>query len=221
MRYEKDKKRFYKQKNRSPQYQPVVNHEHKNKMSTRMKMAVAFLSIIILGGVAYWRFSAQKPQLPQTPQQVHPQTVAGKFYSAFTLSSDGTKTYFPITVIQNNELTFADLALESPTDEITYQGRTIPLNLYKSGKYLPLLIISTPSQKVIAGIRVCEPCGSFSFHIVEGKYLECDACNTKWDIETLTGVGGGCLNYPPPKLPTLVESDISVDISALGVNVTS
>lgn len=221
MGHKKHKKRFYTQRNPSPQYQPVMHHEHRNKMATRMKMVVAFLSIIILGGIAYWGFSAQGSQSPQTGQQVYPQTVAGKFYSASALSADRTKAHLPTTVIQSNKLTFVDLTLESPTDEITYQGRTIPLSLYNGGKYLPLLVISTPSQKVITGLRVCEPCGSFSFHIVDGRYLDCDACHTKWAIETLTGVSGSCPNYPPPKLPTSVASDITVDLSVLGVEVTS
>jgi hypothetical protein len=219
--HKKHKKRFYTQSKPSPQYQPDVHHEHRNKMSTRMKTVVAFLSIVIFGGIAYWGFSAQGSQSPQPGLQVYPQTVAGKFYSGSTLSSDRTKANLPTTIVQSNKLTFVDLALESQTDEITYQGRTIPLSLYKGGKYLPLLIISTPSQKVITALRVCEPCGSFSFHIVEGRYLDCDTCHTRWDIEALTGISGSCPSYPPPKLPTSVASDITVDLSALGVQVAS
>ena len=49
-----------------------------------------------------------------------------------------------------------------------------------------------PKGKTIGGIRTCEPCNGFSFHIVQGKYLSCDACGTLWDIETLQGVSGGC-----------------------------
>lgn len=233
MGHKKHKKKLYTQKNPSPQYQPVVHHKHGNKMSNGMKTVLAVLSIIILSGLVYWGFSAQgtqSPQIPQSPQgsqspqtgqQVYPQTVTGKFYSASSLSSDRTKAYLPATVIQSNKLTFVDLALKSPTNEITYQGRTIPLSQYNGGKYLPLLVVSTPSQKVIAAVRVCEPCGSFSFHIMEGKYLDCDICHTRWDIETLTGVSGGCPKYPPPKVPTSVASDITVDLSTLGVQFTS
>lgn len=232
MGHKKHKKRFYTQ-NPSPQYQSVVTHGRKNKMSTGMKTGLTLLSIIIIGGLVYWGFSAQGPQSPQTPQspqgsqspqtgqQAYPQTVTGKFYSASALSSDGTKAYLPATIVQSNKLTFVDLTLESSTDEITYQGRTIPLSLYNDGKYLPMLVISTPSGKVIAGLRVCEPCGSFSFHIVQGTNLKCDSCGTEWNLETFVGVNGGCRSYPPPILPSSVASNVAIDLSSLGIRMVS
>jgi len=215
--HKKHKKRFYTQKNPSSQYQPVVIHRHKKMMPGGMKTLLAILSIALIGGVAYWGFSSQGPTSPQTAQQVYPQTAAGKFYSGAILSSDQTKAYVPTAVIQINKLTFVDLTLESPTNEITYQGLTIPLSLYNSGKYLPMLVISTPSGKVIAGVRVCEPCGSFSFHIAQGTNLKCDVCGAEWDLETFAGVSGGCQSYPPPKLPSSVASNVAIDLSPLGI----
>jgi len=149
------------------------------------------------------------------------QTVAGIFYSSPTIISNGTKVSLPLSFVEKNKLVFLDLKLEKQIREFTYQGRTIPLYLYRGGEYLPLVIISTPSQKVISGIRVCEPCGSFSFHIVQGKYLDCDACHTKWDIETLKGLSGSCTNYPPPRLTSSVGDSIEIYLSPLGIKVTS
>jgi hypothetical protein len=94
----------------------------------------------------------------------------------------------PEEVTENNKLVFVDLKLDSTTDEFMYLGRQIILNTYREGDYLPLIIINTPQGKTIGGIRVCEPCSSFSFHIIDRKYLECDACGTKWDIEGQTGL---------------------------------
>lgn len=145
---------------------------------------------------------------------------AGSFYSSPTISPDGTKVYVPLSFVEEQRLVFLDLRIENKLNEIAYKGRTIPLSLYKDGEYLPLIIILTPSRKIVAGIRVCEPCGSFSFHIIQEKYLECDACHTRWDVESLKGISGACTNYPPPELPSsLIEERIEINLSSLGIRV--
>jgi uncharacterized membrane protein len=45
-------------------------------------------------------------------------------------------------------------------------------------------------------VSVCEPCNSTNFHI-EGNQMVCNSCFTRWDLETLKGISGGCLTYPP------------------------
>ena len=54
---------------------------------------------------------------------------------------------------------------------------------------------------------MCEPCRSTRFHI-EGKTLVCNACATKWNLETLKGISGGCLNYPPDVIPSTVDKGL-------------
>ncbi|MBS7611589.1 DUF2318 domain-containing protein [Candidatus Bathyarchaeota archaeon] len=145
---------------------------------------------------------------------------AGSFYLSPTISPDGTKVYVPLSFVKEQRLVFLDLKIENRLNEITYKGRTIPLSLYKDGEYLPLVIILTQSRKIISGIRVCEPCGSFSFHIIQEKYLDCDACHTRWDVESLKGISGACTNYPPPELPSsLMEDLIEIDLSSLEIRV--
>jgi hypothetical protein len=46
---------------------------------------------------------------------------------------------------------------------------------------------------------MCEPCQSESFHI-SGDELVYDSCNTKWTLNELQGVSGGCALYPPEEL---------------------
>ena len=65
------------------------------------------------------------------------------------------------------------------------------------------------------GIRTCEPCRGFKFHIGKGQTLGCDACGTTWNIESFKGKSGGCLNYPPPILPTKTDDNIETDLSTL------
>jgi hypothetical protein len=125
----------------------------------------------------------------------------------------------PADFLEENKLVFFDLKLEEPTVELTYLGRVIPLEWYKEGQYLPGLLVSTPKGNVVAGIRVCEPCGSFSFHIVEKKYLQCDACGTRWAIEDFSKGEGGCEDFPPPMLEVEVGQNIEVIIARTGLQI--
>src|SRR4030067_1797155 len=193
-----------------------IDHTHKRKGSfAGTKMLVGLFALLIIGGIGYWQLTSNMSGASSPTSgssEPYPQNVAATIYSDAVISANGYNTSLPVSVVKSNKLTFMDLKLQIPLDELSYQGRTIPLSLYKGGKYLPLLVISTPSGKTVAGLRVCEPCGSFSFHIVNAKYLDCDACQTKWTIETLTGVSGGCPSYPPPKLPISVASDIIIEL---------
>ena len=221
MGHKKKKGKHGTQRSSEVQPLPVFEYKKRGVLSTGTKILLAVFVIIIIGGVAYWQLSSQSGQsVQQPPVPPYPQTVAGIFYSSPTITSGGTKASLPYSFVDTKKLVFLDLKLENQTDELTYQGRSIPLNLYRNGEYLPLLIISTPLQKVISGIRVCEPCGSFSFHIVQGKYLDCDACHTTWNIETLIGISGGCTDYPPLKLTSSVGNSIEIDLSPLGIKVT-
>lgn len=73
------------------------------------------------------------------------------------------------------------------------------------GKDVPLMAMITPSGKVFTGSSMCEPCKSDRFHTEPDKTLTCNACGTKWDLETLKGISGGCPNYPPQELKNQVR----------------
>ncbi|RPJ04025.1 MAG: DUF2318 domain-containing protein [Deltaproteobacteria bacterium] len=75
-----------------------------------------------------------------------------------------------------------------------------------NGARIPLLSYVTPTGKVVTAVSVCEPCRSTRFHI-RGKSIVCNACSAEWDLETLKGIRGGCLNYPPDAIPNKVEKD--------------
>jgi hypothetical protein len=197
-------------------------HARKRGLSNGTKIVLGLFAVFAIGGIGYWQLSSQTMPISSptsTQSQSYPQSVAGVMYSNPAISSSGISVSVSASAVKANRLTFVDLKLENPLNEFTYQGRTIPLSLYKRGQYLPLLVISTPSGNVVSGLRVCEPCGSFSFHILSARYLDCDSCHTKWDIETLVGVSGGCPSYPPPKLPTLATNNVTIDLSPLGIQV--
>lgn len=75
------------------------------------------------------------------------------------------------------------------------------------GDGLPLLAYMAPSGKLVVATSLCEPCRSWDFHI-DGGDLVCNACFTRWDLNTLAGVRGGCLDYPPEELAVTVEGDL-------------
>jgi uncharacterized membrane protein len=97
---------------------------------------------------------------------------------------------------------------------------SIPLNVLKEKKMVrfeyqrngfPLLAYIAPSGRVVTAVSMCEPCRSTRFHIEEKKIV-CNACATEWNLETLKGIQGGCLNYPPDVIPSTIEKDrIQID----------
>jgi uncharacterized membrane protein len=76
---------------------------------------------------------------------------------------------------------------------------------YRQGSIsTPMLAYVTPSGGLRMAARVCEPCNGYSFR-VEGNQLVCNACETRWDLETSRGISGGCMTYPPDVLESFLE----------------
>jgi hypothetical protein len=151
----------------------------------------------------------------------YPDFVEGVFYPTPVISIEDSTISISTDFLKENKMVFFDLKLEKPTAELTYQGRVIPLEWYKEGQYLPGLVISTPKGNTVAGIRVCEPCGSFSFHIVEKKYLQCDPCGTRWEIEDFSKGEGGCEDFPPPMLAVNVGKNVEVNVAETGLRIVT
>lgn len=72
--------------------------------------------------------------------------------------------------------------------------------------YLPLLAYVSPKGNIMLATSLCEPCNGISFHI-EGEQLVCDACGTRWTLEDLKGISGGCPDYPPDQIKYTLEGD--------------
>ncbi len=80
-----------------------------------------------------------------------------------------------------------------------------------NGIKIPLLAYITQTGRVVTAVSMCEPCRSTRFHI-QNKTLVCNACYTEWNLETLEGIKGGCLAYPPDVIPSTIEKDrIQID----------
>lgn len=108
---------------------------------------------------------------------------------------------FGMTDIEAN---VEDGRISIPLDAVL-KNKIVRFNYENKGQNLPLLAYITPSGKAVTAVSVCEPCRSTRFHI-KGKSMVCNACATEWKLETLQGIKGGCLNYPPDYIPSLVEN---------------
>jgi len=90
-----------------------------------------------------------------------------------------------------------DVVMEKKMVRFEYEG---------NGIRIPLLSYITQSGRVVTAVSMCEPCRSTRFHIKD-KTIVCNACYTEWNLETLQGIKGGCLNYPPDIIPSKVEKN--------------
>ena len=93
--------------------------------------------------------------------------------------------------------------VEVPVD-LVKEKKLVYFEYKRADGPIPLLAYITPSGKLVTAVSVCEPCNSTNFHI-EGNQMVCNACFTRWDLETLKGISGGCLNYPPDVLPHSIQ----------------
>lgn len=149
---------------------------------------VAFLAI---GGAAFWIIEGKTTSNPRIASQ---QKVMERVdYSGQTISMTEIEAR-----VESGKITIpVDVLKEKKIIRFEYEGH---------GKKVPLLAYVTSAGRVVTAVSICEPCRSTRFHI-EGKAIVCNACATEWDLETLKGIKGGCVNYPPEVIPSTVEKD--------------
>jgi len=95
--------------------------------------------------------------------------------------------------------------------DVVKEKKMVRFEYEGNGVKVPLLVYITESGKVITAVSMCEPCRSTRFHISDKKIV-CNACATEWNLETLKGIQGGCLNYPPDVIPSTIEKgSIQID----------
>jgi uncharacterized membrane protein len=151
---------------------------------------------VILAAVGYWLVMGDTAADPRVSSQ--PKVSEKVDYSGQTIRMtdiqpkvEKGKISIPLNVVKEKKIVY-----------FQYEG---------NGAIIPLLSYITQSGRVVTAVSMCEPCRSTRFHI-DNKKIVCNACNTEWNLETLKGIQGGCLNYPPDVIPSTIEGDrIQID----------
>jgi len=147
--------------------------------------------VIALGGIAYWLIQGNTGDSPKVSSQPK---VSGKVdYSGQTIKMTDV-----VAKVENGKIMIpVDVVKEKKIVRFEYEGK---------GLNIPLLAYLTMAGRVVTAISMCEPCKSTRFHIKD-KSMVCNACYTEWNLETLKGISGGCMNYPPEVIPNTLEKD--------------
>jgi hypothetical protein len=168
------------------------------KKSSRTMISLVLVAVA-LGGLAYWIIQWSTPANSGVSSVFPQPKVSGNV--------DYTGQSISMTDIQP---TVKSGKISIPLD-LVLEKRLVRFEYETKGNKIPLLSYITPSGKVVTAVSMCEPCRSTRFHI-QGKTIVCNACGTQWNLETLKGISGGCLNYPPDIIPSTVDKgQIQID----------
>ena len=167
-----------------------------------LRKVVVYVSVIavvaLLGAAGYSKLQATK----QVSSGVTLTAASGATASPASVSG-GSIAMTPIDMaVDGPNATFAVADVQKSTLVSMKYPRTSPLpGVWQdiTGGTIPLISYVAPSGNLVVATSFCEPCKSTSFHI-EGNTLVCNTCFTKWDLNTLQGVSGGCTAFPPQAL---------------------
>jgi uncharacterized protein len=152
---------------------------------------VLILIALLLGGIVFWMMERKTTVNPKIASQQ--KVVERVDYSGQTIPMTDIEAK-----VENGKISIPlDVVKEKKMVRFEYVGK---------GVKIPLLAYVTLAGRVVTAISMCEPCRSTRFHI-QDKALVCNACNTEWSLETLKGIKGGCMNYPPEVIPSTIEKD--------------
>jgi nitrite reductase/ring-hydroxylating ferredoxin subunit len=165
----------------------------KRKKPYWVLISLAVLAII-LAGTGYWIIdgnTGSNPKVSTQPKLNEKVDYAGQPVRMTDIQAK----------VENGKISIPlDELKEKKMVRFEYQGNGVPLLAYL-----------TPSGRVVTAVSMCEPCRSTRFHINDKKIV-CNACGTEWNLETLKGIQGGCLNYPPDVIPSTIAKDrIQID----------
>jgi uncharacterized membrane protein len=151
---------------------------------------------VILAAVGYWLVKGDTEADLRVSSQ--PKVIEKVDYSGQTIRMTDIQAK-----VQNGKI--------SIPLEVVKEKKMVRFEYENNGLKIPLLSYITQSGRVVTAISMCEPCRSTRFHINDKKIV-CNACATEWNLETLKGIQGGCLNYPPDIIPSTIEKDhIQID----------
>jgi len=164
----------------------------------KAKFPWLLLSLVIvaiaLTGIAYWLVQEKTTVNPKIASQKR--VLEGVNYAGQTIRMTDIRAK-----VEDGRISIPlDVVMEKKMVRFEYEG---------NGLRIPLLSYITMAGRVVTAISMCEPCRSTRFHIKD-KTMVCNACYTEWNLDTLKGIKGGCLNYPPEVIPNTVQKDYTL-----------
>jgi uncharacterized protein len=166
----------------------VLGEKKKGFPWVLISLAVA---AVALAGVAYW-IVQDKTETNQKVSQPKVKVSERVDYAGQTVRMTDIQAK-----VEKGKISIpVETVMEKKIVRLEYDGKDT---------VIPLVAYIIQSGKVVTAVSMCEPCRSTRFHIKE-KTLVCNACATEWNLETLQGISGGCLDYPPDVLPSTIEN---------------
>jgi len=171
----------------------VLGEKKRKHLWIPISLAVVAAALVVVG---YWVIQGNTGANPKVSSQ--PKVIEKVDYSGKTIRMTDIQAK-----VKNGKISIPlDVVKEKKMVYFQYEG---------NGVIIPLLAYITQSGRVVTAVSMCEPCRSTRFHINDKKIV-CNACATEWNLETLKGIQGGCLNYPPDVIPSTIEKDrIQID----------
>ncbi|MDW7673381.1 MAG: Fe-S-containing protein [Bacillota bacterium] len=170
--------------------------EKKNKRQKANRVVIGIVALLgVLGITIFMVVNSTSPSQSVTRWE------GGTYNIGSQISYQGK-----ILGMTDIELIQTDEGAVGFTLEDLKQSELIYSNFYFNGESnrVPVMAYISPAGRVVVAVSLCEPCQSESFHI-SGNELVCDTCRTKWLLNDLRGISGGCLTYPPEELNYTVD----------------
>lgn len=166
--------------------------ETKNSNSKVFIIAgIAVVAVLAVGGFML----SKKSGSDSTVVNVGAVSYQQANFAAATAAESGGEIVLDMNQLKSNK-----------TETFNVQGISFNLANGTPFNYLPLLAYVSPNGNVVVATSLCEPCSGTTFH-VEGDQLVCNSCGTRWTLDGLQGVGGGCTKYPPETVKYTVQGD--------------
>lgn len=180
--------------------------DYKTYRARRNKKIMAGLGIVVILGIALFMY-LNKP---------YENAKGGNFNIGSTQNYDSQKiamTNSPLEVKADKAYISLDALKKNKILYSEYRGEK--RNYYLKLDYLPLMTYISPAGRVVLSTSICEPCTGTKFTI-EGKELVCEACGTRWRLNDMMGLSGGCVKFAPEEIKYTVEKNrLVIDEAAL------
>lgn len=165
----------------------VLAKKKKLSLKTSVSLVLTALFLGWIGSLWFRGNSGENPVISSLPQVSERMNYSGQVIKMTKVEA----------TVENGKISIEfDAVLDKKIVRFDYDN---------NGFKLPLLAYVTPSGKAVTAVSMCEPCRSTRFHI-RGNSMICNACATEWNLETLRGIRGGCLTYPPDLIPNTIKN---------------